>query len=153
MMKIACILLFSEIKPAILAAKTLKQKNDYSLEICLKTQENLTTPYALDEFVSFAKKSDIVLMHLSDGKKSFPSFDHVASILSDLLVPFFASDVQFDPEIILSSTVDKEDYKIIHEYIKSGGVENYENLLYFLANHFADGDFEVNPPEPVVHMA
>jgi cobalamin biosynthesis Mg chelatase CobN len=149
-MKIACVFLFNEINPAILAAKTLRQKTQYSLDMYMKTPENLANPSALREFENFAKKSNIVLMHLSDGKKGFPSFDHVASILSDLLVPFFASDVQFDPEIILSSTVDKEDYKIIHEYIKSGGVENYENLLYFLANHFADGDFKVNPPKQVL---
>jgi cobalamin biosynthesis Mg chelatase CobN len=146
-MKIACIFLCSEIKPTILAAKTLQQKTKYSLEICLKTPEDLATSGALNEFVSFAKKSNIVLMHLSDGKKSFPCFDKVVWSLSDMLVPLFASDIQFDPEIILSSTVDKEDYKIIYGYIKSGGVENYENLLYFLANHFADGDFEVNPPK------
>ncbi len=146
-MKLACVLLSNEVKPALLAAKTLQQKSGYSINIYLQTSENLANSDTLNEFITFAKKSDVVLIHLMDGKRSFPYFDHVASILYDMLVPLFALDAQFDPEIILSSTVNKEDYKIIQEYLSAGGVESYEALLCFLANHFADGDFKVNLPK------
>jgi hypothetical protein len=41
MMKLACVLLSNEVKPALLAAKTLQQKSGYSINIYLQTSENL----------------------------------------------------------------------------------------------------------------
>jgi cobalamin biosynthesis Mg chelatase CobN len=128
------------------AAKTLCQKTGISIDIYLRTVEDLSSLSNLSEFINFAQKAHIVLMHVTDGKNNFPEFDRVASILSTNIVPLFASDAQSDPEIVLSSTVDKKDYQKIFEYLKFGGTENYENLLCFLANHYADGNFEVNPP-------
>ncbi|MFA5572064.1 MAG: hypothetical protein WC046_05615 [Candidatus Bathyarchaeia archaeon] len=145
MLKIACILLSNQIDHIILAVKNIYQKTGIPIDICLLTAENLSNSVNLREFLNFAQKSHIVLLHLVDGN-SFPEFDQVTSILSTKLVPLFASDAQFNPEIVLSSTVDKKDYRKIFEYLKFGGTENYENLLCFLANHYADGNFEVNPP-------
>jgi cobaltochelatase CobN len=147
MLKVAFIMLSNEIESTILAAKAIHKKTGVSINIYPRTAENLANPNSLNEFINFAKKSDVLIMHLMGGKKGFPGFDQVTFALCDKLVPIFASDVQSDPEIVLSSTVDKKDYQTIQEYIKYGGVENYENLLCFLANHFADGNFEVNPPK------
>jgi cobalamin biosynthesis Mg chelatase CobN len=146
MLKVALIFLQKQVEIVKLAAKTVYQKTGISIDICPRTAENLANPPDLNDFINVAKKSHIVLINLMDGKKGFPGFDQVVSALGDNLVPLFASDVQSDPEIVLSSTVDKKDYRIILDYIKSGGAENFENLLCFLANHYADGDFEVTPP-------
>lgn len=147
MLRIALIVLSNEVKPIILAAETIRKKTGFSIEIYHRTAESLANSDSLNEFLKLAQRSHVMLMHTIGGAKGFPEFDRVASALSDKLVPVFASDVQSDPEIVLSSTVDIKDYRTIYEYIKSGGVENYENLLRFLANHFADGNFEVDPPK------
>ncbi len=147
MLKIACILLSDQIDLILSAAKTIYLKTGISIDIYPQTAENMANLSNRCEFLNFARKSHIVLMHLLDGANSFPGFDQVTSILSAKLVPLFASDNQSDPEVVLSSTVDKKDYQIISEYLKFGGTENYENLLCLLANHYADGNFEVNPPK------
>jgi cobalamin biosynthesis Mg chelatase CobN len=147
MLKVTLVMLPNQLQLANLAAQAVYQKTGVSIDIYHRTAENLVNTTDLNEFIYTAEKTHIAIIHLTDGKKGFPGFDQVVSALGDNLVPLFASDLQSDPEIVLSSTVDKKDYRIILDYIKSGGAENFENLLCFLANHYADGDFEVTPPK------
>ena len=148
-MKFALVMLSHDIESALSATKALIKQKGLTMEVCLRTVEELTNPERLDEFVQFAKTSNIVLMHLMGGKKNFSGFDRIITTLSEMHVPFFGSDVQSDREVVSPSTVNQTDYQTIYQYIKCGGVENYENLFLFLANRFTGADFDVKPPKPL----
>ncbi|NLE04838.1 MAG: cobaltochelatase subunit CobN, partial [Crenarchaeota archaeon] len=148
-MKVALVILSHEIESVVLAAKSIVKKNKTKIEVCPRTVDDLTNPDCLDEFVKFAKQSNVVLMHLMGGKKNFPGFNRIITALSEMRIPFFGSDVQSDPDVVTCSTVDQNDYQKIYQYIKCGGVENYENLFLFLANRFTGAVFEAKPPKPL----
>ena len=143
----AFVILPNEVETVTLAVKAIRKKTGVVVEVRPRTTEDLADSNRLDEFIRFAQGSHVVLMHLMGGKKGFTGFDRVMSTSRDMHIPVFASDVQSDPEVVASSTVGQNDYQTIHQYIKCGGVENYENMLLFLANRFACGTFEVNPPK------
>jgi cobaltochelatase CobN len=145
--KVALVVLSHEIESAVLAAKAIIKKKSAVLEVCPRTVEDLTNPDRLDEFIRFAQDSHVVLMHLMGGKKNFTGFDRIVATLSEMHIPFFGSDVQSDPDVVACSTVNQDDYKTIHQYIKCGGVENFENLFLFLANRFTGTNFEAKPPK------
>jgi cobaltochelatase CobN len=149
MVKIAFVMLAHEIEPIVLAVKSINKKLDVTMEVCSRTVEDLTDPNNLEEFARFAQSSNVVLVHLMGGKKGFAGFDHAISPLRDLHVPVFTLDIQGDPEVVAASTVNQNDYQTICQYIKYGGVENFENLLLYLANQFANGVFEANTPKPM----
>ncbi|MEM0488949.1 MAG: cobaltochelatase subunit CobN [Candidatus Bathyarchaeia archaeon] len=146
-MKVAFIALSHEVKIITLAIKSVIKKAGIPIDVFLQTAEDMADQQKLDEFIDFARRSNIVVMHLMGGKKSFTGFDGVVSALREVNVPLFVSDVQFDNEVASCSTVNQDDYQKIHQYISYGGLENYENLLIFLANRFAGGHFEAKPPK------
>ncbi|MEM4243574.1 MAG: cobaltochelatase subunit CobN, partial [Candidatus Bathyarchaeia archaeon] len=146
-MKIAFVVLSHEVETITLAVKSVTKKTGMLIEVFPRTAEDLADPQRLEEFIKFAQTSHVVLMHLMGGKKGFTGFDRVASALRETDVPLFASDVQSDHEIVSCSTVNQDDYQKIHQYINYGGLENYENLLIFLANRFAGSHFEAKPPK------
>jgi cobaltochelatase CobN len=63
------------------------------------------------------------------------------------MYPSLSRSVPFDDEYLTTSTVDKNDYGTIQQYLKWGEAENFENLLLFLANRFTGSDFKINPPK------
>jgi cobaltochelatase CobN len=146
-MKIAFITFSNELESVVSAANALQKKNSISFEIYPLTVDDLSESGCLENFLNFAKHSNITLMYLMGGKKNFVQFNKVASVLRDKQVPLFAADIQSDPEVSADSTVTKEDYQLILQYIKCGGLENYEQLMLFLANRFAGCNFEVNKPK------
>jgi cobaltochelatase CobN len=146
-MKIACVFLSDGIELIVLAANAVTKKVNVELEVCPRTVDDLTKPEVLEKFLNFAQKSHVTLMYLMGGKKNFTNFDRIASVLRDNNVPLFAADIQSDPEVSTASTIDKEDYQKILQYIKCGGPDNYSNLLLFLANRFAGSNFDAKSPK------
>jgi len=146
-MRVAFVVLSHEVEIITLAVKALAKKTGMLIDVFPRTAEDLADQKLLDQFINFARISHVTLMHLMGGKKGFTGFDRVIAALRDAHVPLFASDVQYDPEIVACSTVNQDDYQKIHQYINHGGLENYENLLLFLANRFGESHFEAKLPK------
>lgn len=146
MLKVAFIVLPHEVEIITLAVKAVVNKTGIPMDVLLQTAEDLADQQKLVEFINFARRANVVIMHLMGGKKGFTGFDLIVSALREAHVPLFASDVQSDIEVSSCSTLDRDDYQKIHQYINYGGLENYENLLIFLTNRFGSFHFEAKPP-------
>jgi cobaltochelatase CobN len=145
--KVAFVILNYQVETTVKAAQAIREKKKMAFDVCPRTAEELADPLRLAEFLHFAQSSTVLVMYLMGGKKGFPGFDQVNHTLLESGIPFFASDIQSDPEVVKCSTVSQSDYLTIHDYIRFGGIENYENMLLFLANQYAGNTFEVNPPK------
>ncbi|MCW4021879.1 MAG: cobaltochelatase subunit CobN [Candidatus Bathyarchaeota archaeon] len=146
-MKIALIVLSHETSLVTMAVKNLTKKRITTIEVCPRCVDDFEDPKCLEEFINFAKNSQVAVMHIMGGRKSCKNFDRIMAAIREAKVPVFASGVQVDQELVGLSTVDKNDYQTIREYLKSGGMENIENLLLFLANCYDGKTYEVAPPK------
>jgi cobaltochelatase CobN len=150
LVKIALVMLAYEIEPVMLAVKNIKEKLNVDIEVCPRTTQDLLDSNNLTNFISFAQTSNAVIVHIMGGRTNFPGFDQAIAPLRGFHVPVFTADIQSDPEVMAASTLDKNDYQTIYQYLKNGCVENFENLILFLANRFAGGNFELSPPKAML---
>ncbi|MCW4006374.1 MAG: cobaltochelatase subunit CobN [Candidatus Bathyarchaeota archaeon] len=96
---------------------------------------------ALDEFIQFAKTTDITLVHLMGD---LPDFDTLVSSLKTVGAPilitgsFFAQNKKYRE----LSTVEEEDYQKAFRYLNYGGKKNFENLLLYLSNRFVGTSYD-----------
>ncbi len=102
-----------------------------------------------NEIKEFCKKSCIVIAKLMGGKNVFP-VEEFHKFLVEHGVHFCPLPTLYESleELKLYSTVSDEDWRIILRYLAYEGVENYKNLLFFLANRY--GNLNVNYEMPKV---
>ena len=132
--------------PFIAATTSIKEKLGDVFDTCLRTGGEFRDFGSLGEFIEFARKSHVVIVHLMGD---LPEFDLLVSSLKSAGVPLFASTSFFGPNLKYRdvSTVEQEDYKEIFRYLNYGGKKNFENLLLYLANRFTGASYEVKAPE------
>ena len=106
-MKIAFVILNHQVEPIVKAAQTISKKMNIPVDVCPRTAEELADPLRLEEFLNFTKSSTVLAMYLMGGKKGFPAFDKVMNVAIEQGIPFFASDIQSDPEVVKCSTVNQ----------------------------------------------
>jgi cobaltochelatase CobN len=101
----------------------------------------------LDEFLQFAKKSHVVIVHLMG---ELPEFEQLLSTLKDYQIPVAVvySVVERNKSLQYLSTVEPKDYHKIIEYLNYGGKKNFENMLLYFANCFTGANYDVKSPEP-----
>jgi len=132
--------------PFIAAAKSVNETKGEIVKTFLQTGGDFRDFGNLDEFIQFAKKSRLVIVHLMG---ELPEFDLLVSTLKDAGVPIVvaSSVLGQNKEFKSLSTVDKKDYQKIVKYLNYGGKKNFENLLLYVTNRFTGANYEVDPPE------
>jgi cobaltochelatase CobN len=132
--------------PLISAVKSVNEKNGEIVKTYLRTGGDFRDFGKLEDFIQFAKKTHIALIHLMGD---LPEFDSLVSSLKTAGVPVLVASslLRRNKEFMSLSTVDPEDYRKIVEYLNYGGKTNFENLLLYLANRFTGASYEVAAPE------
>jgi len=146
-MKIAFIIFNHEQMHVASAVKSIHEKYNITVDVYSCTPETIRDTDALKEFYALTHDADIVLMHLMGGKLCLSYFDVIKSKLDEKDIPLFAASAPYDDEYIEFSSVDEKDYHAIHQYIKCGESENFENLILFLTNRYTGSDYKVKPPK------
>jgi cobaltochelatase CobN len=132
--------------PFISAVKSINERTRETVKTCLRTGGDFRNFGNLDDFIQFAQKSHVTLVHLMGD---LPEFDLLVSSLKSSGVPIFVSTSFFGQNLKYRniSTVEQEDYKEIFRYLNYGGKKNFENLLLYIANRFTGASYEVKAPE------
>jgi cobaltochelatase CobN len=131
--------------PAISAAKTLNQKNPNSVELHLRTGGDFRDFGALDDFIVFSKRANIVMVHLMG---ELPELERLLAELKEAQVPVLVAATMFvgNKDLTEFSTVAADDKQKISYYLNYGGKKNFENLLQYLANRFVGANYDAAPP-------
>ncbi|MCP8306506.1 MAG: cobaltochelatase subunit CobN [archaeon] len=139
----------TDVVPFISAVKSISERIGLVVKAYLRIEGDFMGVSDLDEFIQFAQKSHIVILHLMGGKTSLPEFDWLMSSLQGAGVPILVAPTVFgrDKELMRLSTVDQDDYRNILRYLNYGGTKNFENLLLYLTNRFTGANYEVSAPE------
>jgi cobaltochelatase CobN len=132
--------------PFISAVKAVNEKNGEVVNACLRTGGDFRDFGDLEEFIQFAKKTHIAIIHLMGD---LPEFDRLLSALKESSTPVVVVSSLFgrNKDLLSLSTVEKEDYWKIVDYLNYGGEKNFENLLLYLANRFTGASYEASVPE------
>ncbi|WP_456330116.1 cobaltochelatase subunit CobN [Archaeoglobus sp.] len=101
-----------------------------------------------EEFKEFCKDCCIVIAKLMGGKNVFP-VEEFHEFLTQHGVHFCPLPTLYESQEELKkfSTVSDEDWQTIMRYLVYEGVENYRNLILFLANRYGGLDVEYEPPK------
>ncbi|MCK9440525.1 MAG: cobaltochelatase subunit CobN [Methanothrix sp.] len=134
----------SEISPLASAFRELLEEMGDFAALHPITGESLSRTKQLEDH---ARRSDLVIIRLHGGKKSFPGFDRLISLTRGAGALLHVQDASsIDPELVNVSTVG-DAYQKIFQYISFGGRENLRNLLLFLANRLDNATFLVSEPK------
>ncbi|OPY53679.1 MAG: cobaltochelatase subunit CobN [Methanosaeta sp. PtaU1.Bin060] len=141
-----------DVFPLISALKELLDKNNDVAEIYLRAGEDLSAAKEIDELMHFASHAHLVIFSLMGGKKNLACFDRLVNRLDELAVPIFAQSGSGkpDPELLSVSSVGTDKYRRISQYVCNSGKENFKNLILYVANQFAGGDYIVAEPQKPV---
>jgi cobaltochelatase CobN len=130
--------------PLISAIKSVNQRLGDVANVRLKTGITSKDFHNMDEFIQFAKKSHVAIVHLMGP---FPDYDNFVSSMKSANVPMLVvSPNKTQPSVC---TVEPKDKQRILKYLRYGGKKNFENLLLYLANRFTGSNYEVSPPEKI----
>jgi cobaltochelatase CobN len=132
--------------PFISAVKSINKRIGKVVKANIRTGGDFRDFGTLDEFIQFAQKSHIVIIHLMGD---LPEYDRLISSLQSTDTPFLVASSIFErnKELISLSTVDPEDYRKILSYLNYGGKKNFESLLLYLINRFTGASYEVSVPQ------
>ena len=139
----------TDVVPLISAVKAITEEKGEVIKVCLRTGVDFMQPDKLEEFIRFAQKSHLVVMHFMGSEKSISEFDRFMSSLEGKGIPVHAQAMTMEQDIGLMKlcTVDRDDYQRISRYISYGGTENAKNLLLYAANRFTGTEYEVGEAE------
>jgi cobaltochelatase CobN len=100
------------------------------------------------EFLEYVKDANIVFTKLMGGKSAFKQFDELRKFLDNNNIPFLPLPTlnEIHPELDKATTVSNEVKLKVIKYLGYEGVENYKNLLLYLANTF--GKLNIPYEEP-----
>jgi len=132
-----------DVEPLVLAIKSVKAKYGNIIDAQIRTGEDLASNENIEDFMRFAEKSHIAIFHLMGEP---PSFNKIVERLKKAGVPIFAGTSKYSQNLAAISTVPKEIYEIIMNYTNYSEVQNFTNLILFLANHFLGTSYNVAPP-------
>ncbi len=131
--------------PLISAIKSVNQRLGDVVNVRLKTGVTPQDFSNMDEFIHFAQKSHLAIVHLMG---TFQDYDKFVSSMKNFNVPLLViSPNKTQPSIC---TLEPEDKEQILKYLQYGGKNNFENLLLYLANRFTGSNYEVLPPKKIL---
>ncbi|MBW9222630.1 cobaltochelatase subunit CobN [Methanothermococcus sp. SCGC AD-155-C09] len=103
------------------------------------------------EFLEFVKKSNIVFTKLMGGKSAFKGFDELRRITLEYNIPFLPLPTlnEVYPDLLEATTVEEDVKEKVIKYLSYEGVENYKNLLLYLASTFGNTSIKYEEPKPM----
>ncbi len=147
MMKVVFVGFSHELSHLTSVVKSIANNHGIKIDLLARPPESISDSDTFNAFLKSAQGADIALMHLMGGRSCLSHFDRIIASFREWELPVFVESVPFDEECATLSTVGKDDYDTIHQYIKCGEAVNFESLLLFLLNRFTGSDFTVNPPK------
>lgn len=101
------------------------------------------------EFLYYVKDANIVFTKLMGGKSAFKQFDELREFLDKNNIPFLPLPTlnEIHPDLDEATTVSNEVKLKVIKYLGYEGVENYKNLLLYLANTFGKLDIPYEEPK------
>ncbi|MCW4016519.1 MAG: cobaltochelatase subunit CobN [Candidatus Bathyarchaeota archaeon] len=136
--------MITDAAPLISAVTSLNQKFGDILDVRVKVGISSQDFDGMDEFIRFAKKSHVAVVHLMG---TFQAYDVFVSSLRSVNVPMLVVSPNKDQPSVC--TVEPKDKQRILRYLMYGGKMNFENLLLYLANRFTGSCYDVCPPEKI----
>lgn len=131
--------------------KAVKELSDkYEIEVLAWENKIFKEPEALKQFIDFAVEADYLIISLHGGKDKSIGFDEIIAAMPATVKIYihFASP----PDAIDSmeySTIEREDYLLLSQYLTYSGWENHTNCLLYLLNKSGQDSALYNPPEPL----
>ena len=112
--------------------KVVKEKGRL-FEVLAKNKQDLRNDEDRLEFINYVGGADILIICLHGGKESCPAFDELIKALPEtseiFIKPCNVSDVDIAME---HTTLNKEYWTKISQYLTYGGVDNIVNMLLFI---------------------
>lgn len=113
------------------------------------TVNHLTTEGdAIAFFESVVPEAEVIIMRLHGGRASLPGFaalQRLAEELGQWFVAMPGTD-DLDPELTACSNVGVPVAHEVKAYLQYSGIDNYQQALYFLADHLLTTGFGYLPP-------
>jgi cobaltochelatase CobN len=115
----------------------------------LQLQQQLTIDTYAEDVLS---KAEVMIVRVIGGRSYWSYGLEVVEELAErtgaklIILP---GDERPDPNLLSHSTVSLTEANQVWQYMIEGGVDNYCNLLKFMATQFLHRDYEVLPPQPV----
>ncbi|MDK2820266.1 MAG: cobaltochelatase CobN [Clostridia bacterium] len=140
----------SDLIPLTEAVKRIRSEKGEVIELQARSRVDLEGATEWTQFIEFATQADVALFHLHGGEESCPGFaDIMGTLQGKVKVHIQPSSAEDIPAVKEYTSVSAAQQKQITAYIKNSGIENYYNLLLFLANELAGADFPVQDPQPL----
>ncbi|WP_292459492.1 cobaltochelatase subunit CobN [Methanothermococcus sp.] len=107
------------------------------------------TEQEFNEFLEFIKDADIVFTKLMGGKSAFKRFDELRKFTLKNNISFLPLPTlnEIHPDLDEATTVSNEVKLKVIKYLGYEGVENYKNLLLYLANTFGKKNIPYEEPK------
>jgi cobaltochelatase CobN len=115
----------------------------------LQLQQQLTIDTYADDVLS---KAEVIIVRVIGGRSYWSYGLEVVEELAQrtgaklIILP---GDERPDPNLLSHSTVSLTEANQVWQYMIEGGVDNYCNLLKFIATQFLNQDYPVQPPQSV----
>lgn len=113
------------------------------------TVNHLTTEAdAAAFFEHVIPEAEVVVVRLHGGRASLPGFDHLQRLVEEYgqwLVAMPGTE-DLDPELTACSNVGVPIAHEVKAYLQYSGVDNYQQALYFLADHLLTTSYGYLPP-------
>ncbi len=101
------------------------------------------------EFLEYIRDANIVFTKLMGGKSAFKKFDELKKFLDENNIPFLPLPTlnEVHPDLDEATTVSSDVKLKVMKYLGYEGVENYKNLLLYLANTFGKLNMDYEEPK------
>ena len=112
----------------------------------------LETPEAQEELMTALEDAGVVILRLLGGKQSMPQlFDQLVRDCRVRGIPLIAlpGHQEWDEDLVTACTVPVAEVETAFAYLMRGGVQNLENLFFFLSDTYLGSDYGHEAPSHI----
>jgi cobaltochelatase CobN len=112
----------------------------------------LETPEAQGELMTALEDAGVVILRLLGGKQSMPQlFDQLVRDCRVRGIPLIAlpGHQEWDEDLVTACTVPVAEVETVFAYLMRGGVQNLENLFFFLSDTYLGTDYGHEAPSHI----
>ena len=105
-----------------------------------------------DDILSRASEAGVVVLRLLGGKRAMPdSFDSLVRRCRSEGIPLIAcpGHQEWDEDLITACTAPVAEVETVFAYLMQGGVQNFQNLFFFLSDTYFGTDYGHEAPAPL----
>jgi cobaltochelatase CobN len=138
----------NDLIPLTTALKRIRSEKGQVIDVQARTRRDLDEGTQFVQFKELAKEADVAIFHLHGGEESCPGFAEFMEYLQgDVKVHIQPSSAEDIPTVKKYTSVSQVIQQQATAYMQNGGIDNYYNLLLFLANELTGTDFPVKEPQ------